>query len=121
MIDFKRLKDSFKFAFSGLKTVFKEEQCFRIELIFAAIASVASFYFPLASEERAIVLILTALVLGSEILNSIIERIMNALYPSFDEKAGKIKDLGGALVLVLSLASAAIGIAIFLPYLTEIF
>ncbi len=119
-IDFKRLKDSFKFAFKGLKTVFKEEQCFRIELAATVFVSIAAFCFPLSPAERYAVFILILLVLASEILNSIIERIMDVVHPSFDGKVEKIKDISSALVLILSIAAAAIGLLIFLPYLTDV-
>ena len=120
IIDFKKLINSFKFAFQGLKSAFSG-QSFRIVCFFAALAIILMIVLGLFLQEKIIVILLIALVLSFELINSQIENILNILQPNHEQKIKIIKDMSAAAVLVVSLSALIIGILIFLPYILKIF
>lgn len=116
------MKDSkkgigFTYAWNGLLKVFKNERNFRIHLIALIAVIIVSLYFQLSLLEWAIVLLVSALVLVTEIVNSTIEVLIDYLFIDHHETAKVIKDLSAAAVLVSALFAIIIGLLIFLPKL----
>lgn len=109
-----RLK-SFKYAFQGLFTMFKEEPNFRIHFIAAFLAVILGFYFGLTPLEWMLVTIVIGFVLISEIFNSAVERIANFVSPGHNKLIGVIKDISAAMVLVAAIVSIVVGLIIFVP------
>jgi len=116
-INFKKLVNSFKFAISGIKIAFQEEQTFRIEILIAILVIIAMFYFNLLLIERMVIFIIIFLVLTVELINSLLERILDITFPLFDIRVKKIKDISSAMVLFSYFIAIIIGALIFLPYL----
>ncbi|PIR02676.1 MAG: hypothetical protein CO031_01750 [Candidatus Nealsonbacteria bacterium CG_4_9_14_0_2_um_filter_37_38] len=116
-INFKKLVNSFKFAISGIKIAFQEEQTFRIEILIAILVIIAMFYFNLLLIERMVIFIIIFLVLTVELINSLLERILDITLPLFDIRVKKIKDISSAMVLFSYFIAIIIGALIFLPYL----
>ncbi len=113
---FKAIKD----ALRGIKEAFVE-QSFRTLFIIGFLVIVSLFIFPFAPVERAVLILVVALVLSLELINSQIERILDVLHPDYSEKVRKIKDISAGAVLVASISSVFIGFVIILPYLLEKF
>ena len=113
LIDFKRLASSFKFAISGMKDIFKEENSFRVEMIIGAAVATAAFYFQLSSLERIAIFIVIFLVLFAELINSVVERIMDVYSPKFDPRVKKIKDVCSAMVLLTCIMAVIVGSFVF--------
>lgn len=113
----KKLNNSFKAAWNGLKDVLIKEKSFKIMLIIAFLVIAAMFYFPTSRIEKTALLIMIFSVLILELINSVIERLLDFLHPLPDEQIKTIKDLTAAIVLMVSIGAAIIGIIIFLPYL----
>lgn len=120
IIDFKKLKNSFKFAFQGLKLAFSG-QSFRIICFFAVLAIILMIVLGLSFSEKIILILLIALALSFELINSQIEKILDILQPNQDPQIKIIKDMSAAAVLIISLTALLIGILIFLPYIIKIF
>ncbi|MBD3359476.1 MAG: diacylglycerol kinase [Candidatus Buchananbacteria bacterium] len=116
MIKFKRLAKSFKYALSGLKKVWLEEQNFQVHSIITVIVLVLAWYFQIAIWQLIILILLIALVLILEIINSIMERFIDLLKPRIHEYVKDIKDMGAALVFVGAITAVIVGLMIFLPY-----
>ncbi|TFB09100.1 diacylglycerol kinase family protein [Candidatus Atribacteria bacterium MT.SAG.1] len=116
MINFKKLNTSIKTAIIGLRSVIKEEQTFKIQTAVAILVVFFMFYFPLSALERTILILSIVLVLGLELINSQIERVLDFLEPEFNHKIRMIKDLSASAVLVVVIGSIFIGLLIFLPY-----
>jgi len=114
-----RLFLSFKYAFQGLKAVFKEEQSFRVQLLIAFIVIVLMLYFPLTPTQRTLLVLTITAVLGLELLNSQLERILDLVDSNHSVKIKRIKDISAAAVLVAVIGSVLIALFIFLPYLVE--
>lgn len=120
MIKCKRLCKSFKYALTGLKKVWQEEQNFRVHSLVTIIVLVLAFYFQIAVWQLIILILLIALVLILEIINSIMERFVDILKPRIHEYVKDIKDMSAALVFVGALTAIIIGLIIFLPYFIEL-
>jgi len=103
------------FALNGLKEAFIRERNFRIHLIIAIIVICFSIYFRLSVVEWMIVSILISFVLITELMNSLIERIIDYLKPEYHPQAKIIKDISAAVVLIAAITSVIIGVLIFFP------
>lgn len=117
---FKKLFSSFKFAISGIKIIFREEQTFRTQISIAILVTIAIFYFNLSPTESIVIFTIIFLVLMAELINSLFERILDIIRFSSDIRVKKIKDMSSGIVLLCSLAAAIIGILIFLPHLGKL-
>ncbi len=115
-----KLIRSLKDAFRGIKEAFIE-QSFRILFVVAVIVSACLIYFPFTNIERAVLVLVIALVLSLELINSQIERILDILRPDYSEEVRKMKDISAGAVLVASIGAVIVGAVITLPYLAKIF
>lgn len=104
---------SFKYAWNGLKTVWKEEVNFRIEFFVGLVVLFLAFYFDLNSIEFSLIIFTVVLVLVSEIINTIVEDLCNKIEPNQDSVVGKIKDLSASFVLLSNIGSLIVWIFIF--------
>lgn len=110
----KRIK-SFSYAFAGLKVLFREEHNSWIHAVAAVLAVAMGFLFRISPMEWIAVVIVIGMVFAAEIINSSIERTADFVKAERDDRKRDIKDLGAAAVLVCAIASAVVGIIIFIP------
>lgn len=111
-----RLK-SFKYAFNGFKVLFRSEHNARIHLFFAILACIFGVLLDISASEWVAILILIALVIGAEILNTCIEKLCDYISPDWHEQIKIIKDLAAAAVLFAVIIAIVCGAIIFLPKL----
>jgi len=116
MVSLRRLINSFRFAFRGFKQLVQSEQNFRVHLIASVVVIVLGIYFHIKIWQWCLVALMIGFVLILEILNTVFERMMDMLRPRLHVYVGDIKDMMSAVVLVASIASAVIGLLIFVPY-----
>jgi len=119
IIDFKKLINSFKFAFKGLKLAFLE-QTFRIFCFSAILVIILMVILGLSSQEKITLTLVIILVLFSELINSQIEKILDILQPNHDQKIKIIKDMSATAVVLICMGALIIGILIFLPHILKI-
>ena len=117
IIDFKKLSSSFKFAATGLRDIFREENAFKAELCMGILVAIAAFYFNLTSLEKVAVFIVIFFVIFAELINSVIERVMDVYNPRFDPKVKKIKDICSAIVLLSCIMAVIVGVIVFIDKL----
>jgi diacylglycerol kinase len=115
----KKLTRSFHCAFRGLAYLIQNERSFKIHIIALAIVIFLSIYWRLSFIELAIILLVSALVLASEAINSGIEILLDIIYPEHNGKSKIIKDMMAGAVLTASLIAIVIGLLIFWPHLTS--
>jgi undecaprenol kinase len=106
-------------AFLGLIATFREERNFRIETVAAVLVIAAGIILRISAVEFAIVIGVIALVMCLEVINSAVERTMNAMSAQHDPLIGRIKDMAAGAVFLAVVASVAVGLFIFLPHLSE--
>jgi diacylglycerol kinase len=117
MISPKRFLKSLKHALRGVAVVFKHEQSFRIQVVAAIFVFILAWYVGARLTEWIILLLMVGSVMVLELINSIFERIVDTFKPRIHPAVKDIKDIMAGAVLIASIAAAAIGIAIFYPYL----
>ena len=110
---------SFKHAWRGLAEAYSAERNFRFELLIGAGVLTMSLIFPLTGLERLIIILVVAIVLVLELLNSALERMIDTLSPRIDVSARVVKDILAAAVLLMSMAGAVVGVIIFYPYIRD--
>ncbi len=108
-----KMRDSFIYSFRGLVAVWKEERNFKIEVAVAVVVSFCLFYFDFTIFESLFCILAIALVLISEIINTIVEDLCNKIEPNQDGVIGKIKDMAAAFVLLSVISSVIIGVLVF--------
>ena len=69
----------------------------------------------LSISEWIVCTVLFGLVISAEMFNTALEKTLDYINENYDEKIRFIKDASAGAVLVLSIASAAIGLIIFIP------
>jgi len=105
---------SFGFAFKGIAIALGERN-FVIHLIAALLVVFLGFAFRISHLEWISLLICISSVLCLELINTAIEKTIDLLHPQQHPKAGEIKDLAAASVLVAVIISVIIGVIIFIP------
>ncbi|MEI7512915.1 MAG: diacylglycerol kinase [Candidatus Uhrbacteria bacterium] len=112
---------SFGHAFRGIGTAYRTERSFRYQIGAAVVLFASLTVIPLENWERAILVLVAALVLVLELLNSSLERLTDLAKPRLHAYAGEIKDLMAGSVLVASIAAVALGLMIVGPHLFTYF
>ena len=105
---------SFRYAMEGLITAV-QEQNFRFHLVSAVIVLMAGLLTGLSIVEWCIIILVIAIVIGTELINTAIERVVDLASPEIHPLAKQAKDVAAGAVLVFALASVIIGLLIFLP------
>jgi diacylglycerol kinase (ATP) len=106
---------SFRFAFNGVKQFFQREHNARIHFLFSVSVFVAAWWFRLSRNEIICLVIVTGGVWITEIMNTVIERIMDFISPERHPEIKYIKDLSAAAVLIASFIALGTGSLIFIP------
>lgn len=107
------LPERFIHAFRGIADTWRKEPNFKIELLIGLGAVIAMVILPLTNTQRAVLVLIIALVLALEIINSIFERLLDIVHPNFSEEVKMIKDTMAGAVFLGVLASVIIAILIF--------
>jgi len=105
---------SFRYAFKGLRHCLRERN-FRFHTALAAymFGYLLLFdWFTLTRGEWAALVLVVALVLFSEAVNTSLEALVDLVSPETHPLAAKAKDVGAAAVLVCSIGAVAVGVAL---------
>ncbi len=106
---------SFRNALRGVGVVFTHEQSFRLQVAAGAAVLLAAWAFQVSKTEWIVLILLIAAVLTLELINSVFERLADAFKPRLHPVVRDVKDMTAGMVLLGSVAAAAIGAFIFLP------
>lgn len=117
----RRHLDSQKHAWDGLYLIIAGQANFRIELAITVLVIIAGFYFKITLLEWYGVLFSITIVLISEALNSALESACDAITTQRRGAIRYAKDVAAGAVLLSAIAAVAVGILVFLPYVTGLF
>jgi diacylglycerol kinase len=106
---------SFRHAIRGIGMVLKSEKNMQIHLIVAVLVIIAGIFFKINITEWMLCLLCFGLVLGAEMVNTSIEKLVDLVSPQRHELAGKAKDIAAGAVLICALIAASVGLIIFIP------
>lgn len=115
------IKQSFQFAFDGFLYALQTQRNLRIQLIVAIVVITLSTFLPMNAIEWALLFLLIALVIVTEILNTAIEKTIDLIVTEYNPLAKTVKDLSAAAVLFIALTAVVVGLFIYLPKLLAIF
>ena len=108
---------SFKDAISGIINTIPTERNLKIQVITMIFVIAAGLIVRLSSIEWIICIIIFGLVISAELFNTAIEKTLDYINEDYCDEFKFIKDASAAAVLVLAIASAIIGLIIFVPKL----
>jgi diacylglycerol kinase len=111
---------AFKAAFNGIAIALRSERNLRFHFFAVAVVSISGFLIGMTNLEWLIILILFAIVISMEMINSAIERICNLIQPEKDTQIGKIKDISAGAVLWTCFIAVASAIILFVPKLLNL-
>ena len=106
---------SFNHAMDGIEFALNHERNIKIEIFMGICASILGFLLNISIIEWAIIVLVIAMVLCLELVNTAIERAVDLTTKEYHELARVAKDVSAGAVLVMSMFSVVIGIIIFLP------
>jgi diacylglycerol kinase len=112
---------SFRYALAGLRELFRRERNFRIHLLAAALVISLGIVLHMSRTEMVIIILLIAMVLSMEALNTAIERFVDSISEKRSPKAKLAKDTAAAAVLITALTSIVIGVVLFIPKILALF
>ena len=113
----KKFFKSLKYALRGLHSVAREEQSFRFQVAIGFAVIILVILFPLATWERILMILMVSAVLVLEVINSILERISDALKPRLHPMIRDIKDMMAGAVLLTAMTAGIVAIMVFSSYL----
>ncbi|WP_164216174.1 diacylglycerol kinase family protein [Virgibacillus sp. YIM 98842] len=117
----KKKSIGFSYAWNGLREAAKLERNFRIHLLFAVLVIISGFLFKLAPSEWAIIIFVIGFVLVTELINTVIEKVIDYIKPDIHPTAKLIKDYAAGAVLAAAITAVLIGLIIFVPKLYTLF
>ncbi len=113
----------FGYAFRGIYVSLKEESSLVVHFVIGTIVMVLGIILnsKMSYTDWCIVVLLVAIIISMELLNTAIENIIDVVMFEYNVNAKKIKDISAAATLVLTIASVVIGLVIFIPKIIDVF
>lgn len=108
--------NSFSYAMNGIKASLHKQVNLKVQLASASLVLAVGFYFNITATEWCIILLVIALVLCLEMVNTAIESLVDLVTTEWKPLAGKVKDIAAGAVLVASFFSLFIGVIVFGKY-----
>ena len=108
---------AFSYAFAGLVYAFKIGHAIWLQCAIAAAAVWVGFYLRISLNDWRWIALAIALVWTTEIMNTAVETVCDALHPDHHPIIGIAKDAAAGAVLMAGIGAAVIGIITFWPYL----
>lgn len=112
---------NFKYCFDGVLYALTNEQSMISHFIIAIITIILGFVVKLSKIEWFFVILLIALVIAIEFINTSIEAVCDMVMPDIHPLAKIAKDTSSAAVLAVSLAALIIGLIIYVPKFLALF
>lgn len=105
---------SFGYAAEGLLSAMREQNI-RFHYVSVVVVSILGLLTGLSATEWIILVLVMALVVGAELFNTAIERVVDLASTELHPLAKQAKDIAAGAVLVFAMASVIIGMLIFFP------
>jgi diacylglycerol kinase (ATP) len=108
---------AFGYAFAGLIYAFKIGHAIWIQSAIAACVIVFGYYLQISSADWRWIALAIVLVWTTEIMNTAVESVCDALHPDHHPMIGVAKDAAAGAVLMAGIGAVVIGLFTFWPYL----
>jgi diacylglycerol kinase (ATP) len=107
--------NSLRFAVNGIVGFFRQETNAWIHFISTLMLGAAILYFHVRGNELIALVIVTGFVWAAEAFNTVIERMMDFISPSYHPQVKFIKDLSAGAVLLAACTALLTGAIVFIP------
>ena len=107
---------SFKCAFRGIWYTIKSESHMRFHMVAGFYVLLFSLFYNFSAAQTALLIILIALIMFAEIVNTCIEELCNLISDRYEPIIRIAKDTAAGAVLVLSIAAVAVAVVFFLNF-----
>jgi diacylglycerol kinase len=111
----KKFLRGFVYAWQGVVYAFSTQINFKFHSVAAVVALAMAYFLGLNLEEWLWIFAAIGMVLIAELFNTALEVLVDLVSPEYNRKAGIVKDLASAAVLLAAILSAIIALCIFLP------
>lgn len=108
-------KESFKYAWEGIKVAYNEERNIRKHIITTFVVFLLGILMSFTIIEFLWLTVACFLVVFSELINTIIENLVDLVTTEYHPLAKKVKDIAAGTVLISTAFAVMIGILLFLP------
>lgn len=112
---------SFKNAFAGLFYAFRTQPNFQIHFTLAGLSILAGIYLRISYLEMVAIIIMVAVALGAEMLNTAIESVTDLVTTEWRKEAEIAKDVSAGMMLLTSFWAIIVAGLILLPHFFERF
>jgi len=105
--------EALKDAIDGVRSSFRSEGNFRVQLVLGAIAVVVAAILRFHPAQWALLVLAIGFVLGAELSNTALEHLVDLVQPERHDLARAVKHAAAAAVLIAALAALAAGVWLF--------
>lgn len=117
----KRILRSFKFSFDGLIYAYTHEQSLALHVIVMAFIITCGFVLEATLTQWAIILVMGALILVVELINTSIEAVVDLATDKYHPLAKVAKDTASAACFIADMTAAGMWLAVFTPKIISLF
>lgn len=115
------IQESISNAIHGLKLAFYSQRNFVIEVIVAFIVLILAFALKFTVTDICIVILMITIVLVCELLNSVIEFTLDAVYKNnYSRLVEMAKDISAGMVLLVAIISVILGCILYGSYILKL-
>lgn len=104
---------SFKYAFEGILYSVKSERNLRIHLCATFYVLIFMQFYDFSTTQKSVIILLIALVISLEMVNSAIEKVVDICSPQYSKLAKAAKDISSAAVLISAISATIIAVMYF--------
>jgi len=112
---------SFGFAIEGIKEAFKNEPNFRIHTFISFVVVAVAYFLKFETLEWVVLFLTISFVIVSELINTVLEKVVDIASPKISPKAKVAKDVSAAAVLISAALAVVIAVMLFLPKILAFF
>ncbi|SEK62436.1 undecaprenol kinase [Chitinophaga rupis] len=106
---------SFRYAFSGIAAFIISEPHARIHAVATMLVIALGAWSHITAVQWIVISIVTGMVWITEMLNTVIEKMMDHLSPDYHPRVKWIKDVAAGAVLIAAVVAVITGAVVFLP------
>ena len=117
----KRFFNSVKNSINGYIYAYTNEQSLTIHAILTILVLLSGFYLNISKMQWAILVVVMAMVIIAELLNTAIEATVDLITKEYNELAKIAKDCASAAVFTASILAAGLYLYVFLPKIIGLF
>ena len=111
----RNILEAFRCAFSGLWYTLRTQRNMRVHIAIATAVIVVGTWLKLSANQWALIALTSGLVLVSEMVNTVIEKLVDLVCPEYHPLAKIIKDVMAGAVVLAAVVAVIVGLLILGP------